>query len=226
LPDPANMGNHNVYPFMRPLYFYLKETPMANSRIQKFVDFVKSDAGQKVVFGEQFVQRVPDSQPLPPDSPVLPPETRTMIQDTIKPPANAPRSTQPTTIFPHALYFGFNSSSAPGAGPMREGELTATALDFLPDIVSRLADERYSGRRIIVVGFSDRKGRAESCERISLRRAQTVVRLLTDELRNRHITRSFLPMGVGSTAATASSDDSDEARALDRKVMILVEPEP
>ncbi|MHB0999423.1 MAG: phosphate ABC transporter substrate-binding protein [Armatimonadota bacterium] len=51
-PTSANVLNES-YPIARPLYFYTPGKPSA--KVQKFIDFVLSDEGQKIVSKEEFV---------------------------------------------------------------------------------------------------------------------------------------------------------------------------
>lgn len=51
-PTPANVLN-STYPISRALYFYTPKKP--NGTVKDFIDFVLSDAGQKIVKAQEFV---------------------------------------------------------------------------------------------------------------------------------------------------------------------------
>jgi phosphate transport system substrate-binding protein len=174
------------YPLSRRLYFYLPANAKPEAR--DFVRYALSAPGQDVVEKQGFVGQKPE----------IAPQTET--------PANAPAGY--TALMPQSdrltQDFRFRTGSS---------ELEPKAVDDLKRLTSAMASE-FSGRSIILIGFSDSVGNAAANKALSVKRAQAVA----EQLKQEGITPALVE-GFGAELPVADNG-SPEGREKNRRVEV------
>jgi phosphate transport system substrate-binding protein len=181
------------YLLSRRLYLYTPGSSQ-NSWVRKFVEFSLSDPGQAIVDKIGFVGQALTQAAIPkPDEAVvatnLPPDYARMIQDAERLPFN----------------FRFNTGSY---------DLDTKAYRDLGRLVQFMGDRSYQGRRIILLGFTDSVGSAESNLRLSRDRAHAVERELVGEG-----IKPAVVEGFGKELPVAGND-TEEGRQKNRRVEV------
>jgi phosphate transport system substrate-binding protein len=175
------------YPLSRRLYLYTPATAR-NTFTQKFVEFALSAGGQAVVTANGFVaQEVVAAPQIAPKT--APDEYKQLTQDAER----------------LSLDLRFNSADL---------SRDAKAQADLDRVVSMVADEGGAKNRILLFGFTDNSGSADSSQATSLSRAK----LVEKEFIQRGI-KPTIVKGFGSELPVASNDTA-EGREMNRRVEI------
>jgi len=190
LPTVSTVATED-YPLSRRLYLYTAAVP-TNHLVAEFVRFVKSDEGQDLVEKAKFV-----SQKVCPDC----------KRDVPLPPADAPSDyqqiTQNAVRQPLDFHFRFGSAA-----------LDPKALDDVDRMARYLHDLNEEKDHVILLGFADNRGTAESNRKLSRERAEAI----RAELAQRG-TLALQVTGLGSEMPI-KSNDTEEGREKNRRVEV------
>jgi phosphate transport system substrate-binding protein len=146
LPSPATVATED-YPLSRRLYLYA--APSAPEPARRFVDFALSDEGQDIVAHEGFVDLRPECDANAASCPRCSAELRSTV-------ASACRL---------SINFRFDTDSK---------QLDTRALRDLPRVAALLAHGELAGRKVVLLGFSERTGRRSEEIGLSQAHAETV----------------------------------------------------
>jgi phosphate transport system substrate-binding protein len=186
LPSPLTISTED-YPLSRRLYLYTAANP-ENPMVREYVRFALSPAGQEIVASNEFVAQIP--KPVPQQAlPDAPENYRSLT-------AGADRL---------PLDFRFRSGSR---------TLDNKALDDIDRVVAFVSSSRYSGQKIVLLGFADSSGSRPANDELSKDRAAVV----SEEFRKRGVQAS-VATGFGSELPVASND-TPEGREKNRRVEI------
>jgi phosphate transport system substrate-binding protein len=186
LPSPLTVATED-YPLARRLYLYLPAQAPVVAR--DYVDFALSEDGQRVVRSAGFVDLLPTCEPAPPRCTSCP-----------RPYLEAIKGACRVTID-----FRFDRSG---------GQLDTRALRDLTRVGGMMSRPDYSGRGLVLIGFSDR-GPATADNVASSQRRATMV---AEQLRARGL---HVAAEVAMGAEMPIDDDAtDEGRQRNRRVEI------
>jgi phosphate transport system substrate-binding protein len=157
-PDRNTIGRED-YPLSRRLYLYTG-TSARSSPTAKFVAFVQSDAGQKIVNGDGFIGTV--------SSLVAPSGGQRIV------PAGAPAAYA-------NLIHNFEQASVTLYFNTGSYVLDNKALVDLGRIVQLLTSDRLRGHSVVLAGFADSVGDAASNLQLSRQRAEAAAIALKEE---------------------------------------------
>jgi len=179
------------YPLSRRLYFYTASVP-ANSNVQSFIQFAKSDTGQDLVAKAGFVsQKIGQDSPTPGPLPDAPRDYTVLTSQAVRQPLD--------------FHFRYGSSS-----------LDPKALDDVERMARFLHDSRKERGHVILLGFADSKGSPQANKRISEERAKAV----NAEL-ERQGAVAFQIVGLGAEMPI-KSNDTPAGREKNRRVEVWV----
>ena len=181
------------YLLSRRLFLYAPARPQ-NPWTSKFVSYVLSDAGQEVVSRIGFVKQTIDTQ-----RPVIPPGAP---ENYVKTVAEAERL---------SLDFRFRPGST---------ELDAKGARDLDRLINMLTDGRFTGRALLLLGFSDNTGQSLTNVKLAKERASAVAK----ELLNRGVEPAVIA-GIGPILPVASNDTED-GRHKNRRVEVWLKSQP
>jgi|GEM_PF-190149 len=181
------------YLLSRRLFLYAPARPQ-NPWTSKFVSYVLSDAGQEVVSRIGFVKQTIDTQ-----RPVIP--------------AGAPETYVKTVAEAERLSLDFRFR--PGST-----ELDAKGARDLDRLINMLTDGRFTGRALLLLGFSDNTGQALTNVKLAKERASAVAK----ELLNRGVEPAVIT-GIGPILPVASNDTED-GRHKNRRVEVWLKSQP
>jgi phosphate transport system substrate-binding protein len=175
------------YPLSRRLFLYTPSVAKSDWT-RRFIEFVQSDAGQELVSRAGFVKQSIDLQ-----RPVPPGEAPADYIDTVR---EADRL---------SLNFRFQAGSA---------RLDNKAIRDMNRVTELLAQPRFQGRHLVLLGFTDAVGAPQVNVRLSRERAQAVARELE--------TRGILPAVVTGFGAVLPIAANDNATGRDRNRRVEV----
>jgi outer membrane protein OmpA-like peptidoglycan-associated protein len=118
-----------------------------------------------------------------------------------------PESEQPPDIAALHVTFAFNSA-----------EISTQAKPTLEAMAEALNSKELQGNCIQIEGHTDNKGTDEYNQKLSRRRAESVVAYLTQQLKVDQ--RYLFPVGKGE-AYPIATNDSDEGREQNRRVQLM-----
>ncbi len=176
------------YPLSRRLYFYLSPNG-TNALAQKFIGFALSKAGQDVVGDNGFVSQTPVA--VNPECTACPARYKSLTAG----------KNRMTTNF----HFETGQST-----------LESKALLDIGRVADVLADLKYSGSGIVLLGFADNVGSDEVCLRLSKQRAEVVAQ----EFRMHGINPDVVD-GMGKEMPVATND-TPQGREKNRRVEIWI----
>jgi phosphate transport system substrate-binding protein len=179
------------YPLSRRLFFYTPPTS-TNLWAQKFVDFALSKVGQDVVGDNGFVSQTPIA--VAPECTQCPARYRQLTKEKKRMTTNFHFQTGKSTLEDKAL------------------------LD-VSRVADVLADLKYSGTGVVLLGFADSvgcSGSSDPCIKLSKARAEVVAQ----EFRMHGVTPEVVD-GMGSEMPVASNDDP-AGREKNRRVEIWI----
>jgi len=190
-PNRLTVGTED-YPLSRRLYLYTPTSPKSKYARQ-FVEFATSTAGQNIVGKTGFIAQnvIPISIP-----------TNALVK-------NAPVDYTNLTNGADRLSLDFRFRTG-------SSELDNKALVDLDRVVAFVSDLKWSGDRILLLGFADSTGSPPTNLELSQRRADAI----EEQFRHRGV-KPGLIKGFGSSLPVASNDTA-EGREKNRRVEIWV----
>ncbi len=179
------------YLLTRRLYLYTSPNPK-NAFTLKFVEFALGEKGQEVVEKEKFVSlKVQGEKPAAV--------------------ADAPDEYQQLTNGAERLSLNFRFR----AGQTQLDNKAQRDIDLVVDILGK---NKNTGQKVMLLGFADGKGNADTNKRLSEDRAKAV----EQEFKQRGIT-PVVVTGLGSLLPVATND-TEEGREKNRRVEIWLKP--
>ena len=178
------------YLLSRRLFIYSDSASRSNPMSKKFIEFVLSDEGQAIVSRLGFVKQTPDLQRL-------------------APPQDAPA--QYVDLTKDSDRLSLNLRFRPGST-----QLDNKAIRDMDRIINLLSQPRMQGKSLLLLGFADSHGAANSNEKLSAERAQLVAKEFA--MRGFSATRAF---GMGS-ALPVASNETEVGRDKNRRVEVWV----
>lgn len=177
------------YLLSRRLYLYTAGNP-ANAYTRQFVEFALSAAGQEIVSANGFVA-----------------QNLSAVNQTVS--ADAPQEYRELTRNAQRLSVDFRFVNG-------EARPDNKALMDLDRVVSKIAGQQVSGDKIMLFGFADNIGNAESNKELSLQRADFV----DSELKRRGLHPTVI-RGFGAAVPVATNDTAD-GRQKNRRVELWI----
>ena len=180
------------YPLSRRLFFYVPEYSN-NNYVNEFINFAKSEEGQKIVEEIGFVSMEIESKSLEEGDIAINPDKRYLE----------------TTSFAERLSFNFRFRFG-------SSELDNKAMDDIDRLTSFLSkpERRYS--RVFLLGFADGIGSDEACYNVALNRATSI----SDQLMKRGI-KPFSITSFGKTNPVADNN-TETGREKNRRVEVWI----
>lgn len=182
------------YVLSRRLYLYSAAAP-GNPNVTKFIEFAKGNNGQTIVAQQGFIEQTVRAQD---DA------SKSATSDTDQPAQYQQATANATRL---SLNFRFRTGSK---------ELDNKAIPDLDRVVTFLADMRTAPGSVMLFGFADSRGPADSNLKLSKERAQAVAA----EFTARGIAPALVT-GFGAAMPVASNDNA-EGQERNRRVEIWV----
>ncbi|MCX7558298.1 phosphate ABC transporter substrate-binding/OmpA family protein [Sulfitobacter sp. F26204] len=199
------------YPLTAPmfLYFPARRLPLI---AREFLAFTRGPTAQNVIRRAGFVDQTPEEIPIDAQGnrmanaitvagPEIPLEELQRMIATLSPMARLTTS------------FRFETGSI---------RLDAQSRSNVQQLARALEQGRYDARQLLFVGFSDGQGAATSNRDIALRRAEAVLRAVSDAAVTANLERVALGVDAFGEAMPMACDDTSWGRQVNRRVEVWV----